>query len=567
MLRFAQALKPLANQIYCQSIDQTRYLHIMSAPLRQPRADGGNQHGGRKRPNSQNANGRPPKQNNTGYAGASQQKQQQRNMSAAPQQQAHHAPVHHAQREHAAPTKKAIEASFQSGQTFASLNLSAPTMRALNEDFQYSAMSIVQAACIPTALQGTDIVAKAKTGTGKTLAFLIPLVERLLAGRGLNPPRAPQPGTKSVRALVISPTRELAQQIEAEAKELGKHHRIRVACAVGGLNIAKDIRALDNGVLDLLIATPGRLKDLLENYNGIQAQLSHLQYLCLDEADRLLDMGFKPDLDAIFKKLPGPAQRQTVLFSATFPHDVQDMTRRTLKAEHAVVNTVGDEEDQTHQHVVQESIIAPLENHYHVLYELIQNHKAANPNFKIIVFFTTARVASFSSRLFNQAEMDTMELHSRMSQSKRTKTTERFRNGSKLILFSSDVSARGMDFPGVSLIIQVGLTAKDQYIHRLGRTARAGNEGHGIILLAPFENNFLHTLTRELPITPLKLESGGTLATLAEGKMPKYAPGLAKKGYPHPVDYALSLVDMGSAEDEDSLKAEAEAAYRAWLVD
>ena len=129
--------------------------------------------------------------------------------------------------------------------------------------------------------------------------------------------------------------------------------------------------------------------------------------------------------------------------------------------------------------MIQESVIVPLAQQFEALYELIAAHKLKEPNYKIIVFFTTARVASFCSRLFNQTPCTTLELHSRLSQSRRTKTSEQFRDGNKLVLFSSDVSARGLDFPGVSLIIQIGLTAADQYVHRLGRTARAGNEGHG----------------------------------------------------------------------------------------
>ncbi len=151
-------------------------------------------------------------------------------------------------------------------------------------------MSIVQAKTIPIALTGKDLVAKAKTGTGKTIAFLIPLVERVLAKKSSLPQAS---HNAPIRSLVISPTRELAQQIEEEARRLGKFHGIRLACVVGGLDIKKDIRAIAHG-LDLLIATPGRLKDLLENYNGVQAQLSALAMLVLDEADRLLDMGFKP---------------------------------------------------------------------------------------------------------------------------------------------------------------------------------------------------------------------------------------------------------------------------------
>jgi ATP-dependent RNA helicase MSS116 len=317
--------------------------------------------------------------------------------------------------------------------------------------------------------------------------------------------------------------------------------------------------------LDLLIATPGRLKDLLQNYDGIKASLSQMVALVLDEADRLLDMGFKPDLDAIFAMLPGPDKRQTQLFSATFPANVQEMTNRTLKRDHVVVNTVGDEDDQTHKHVIQESVIVPLAAQNEALYELIAMHKESCPHYKIIVFFTTARVASFSSRLFNAADCQTLELHSRLSQSKRTKTSETFRDGKKMVLFSSDVSARGLDFPGVTLIIQLGLTAPDQYVHRLGRTARAGNEGHGIIILAPFERRFLGQLS-QMPIQQLVPKQGSVLSALVAGQTPSYPASARKGAFAHPVQYALSMVEgNGNHNSEDSLKSEAESAYRAWM--
>lgn len=212
-------------------------------------------------------------------------------------------------------------------------------------------------------------------------------------------------------------------------------------------------------------------------------------------------------------------------------------------------------------------MIVPLPQQYEALWELLAEHKRVNPNYKVIVFFTTARVASFSSRLFNHAECPTLELHSRLSQSKRTKTSDQFRDGTKLVLFSSDVSARGLDFPNVSLIIQVGLTAPEQYVHRLGRTARAGNEGHGIIMLAPFEKRFLAQLTPTLPIKPMAPAANSTIAQLIAGQNPTYPSSLRRGNFAHPVLRAISLVDGDGAASrgapgEDSLKEEAESAYR-----
>lgn len=462
---------------------------------------------------------------------------------------------------HAAPAAPAAASGASArhglggdGASFSSLPLSGVTARVLRDDFRYDLMSATQAQCIPVALAGRDIVARAKTGTGKTLAFLVPAVEAVAKAK--RAAAASGGGEKAIRALVISPTRELAQQIEEEARRLAGAHGLHVTCAVGGLSISRDKAALARGT-DLLIATPGRLLALLQEAPTVAAQLRGLKQLVLDEADRLLDMGFKRDLDAILARLPAPAHRQTQLFSATFPPQIETLAARTLRPDYALLSTVNDNasEEATHQHVVQQSLVVPLREQLHALYELIAAHKAAHPaHHKIIVFFTTAKMTAFASRLFAQCQCPNFELHSRLSQAKRSRTSDEFRAAKHGVLFSSDVSARGLDFPGISLVIQVGLTDADQYVHRLGRTARAGREGHGIILLAPFEQKLLRTLTtaKRLPVTPLVPEPNSVLASLAAGHPPS-------PDAKHPLSAALARVNGGDLQEQ------AEHAYRAFL--
>ena len=329
----------------------------------------------------------------------------------------------------------------------------------------------------------------------QTLAFLIPLLESLhrKPGAAAGGAAAGAGGVPAIRGLVISPSRELAQQIEVEATRLSRfcHPPLNIVCVVGGMSITKDVARMrgnvaigGRGSVDLLISTPGRLVDHIQNTAWMVPALRNVQGFVLDEADRLLDMGFARDIDAIISKLPRVAARQTQLYSATFPPDVKAMSARTLKPDYVMVNTVGESEEATHQHVKQESIIVPLAAQMAAVYELVAAHKAeaqaARTPFKIIVFCSTARGASFSSKLFNASgACPSLELHSRLSQPQRTRVSEQFRQGQDLLLFSSDVSARGLDFPGVSLIIQVGITDPEQYVHRLGRTARAGKEGRG----------------------------------------------------------------------------------------
>lgn len=396
----------------------------------------------------------------------------------------------------------------------------------------------VQVSTLPVLLSGRDCLAKAKTGTGKTLAFLIPSIERMLQA---PPARADKP----ISTLILSPTRELAMQIAKEA-ELLLHFApaMKTLCLVGGTNMKKDVRLLNEGAVAILVASPGRLLDHLENTPGISERLRLTQTVILDEADNLLDMGFKPTIDKIFQHLPPRDARQTLLFSATVPPAVQQVAKHVLQPGYEVVDTVGSEVagSQTHVHVKQEVATVSMDDMIPAVVSVLQREINRGGNYKVIVFFSTARVTGYMAALFEQLQCPVMEIHSRKSQSARIKTSEQFRDATKAIMFSSDVSARGMDYPDVSFVLQVGLTDKEQYTHRLGRTARAGKGGAGMLLLMDVEAR--HML-RSLHGMPLEEAGGAAL------QLDKYR-AVCREG----VQRVL--------RDSEGRKA-AEQAYGAWL--
>ena len=417
---------------------------------------------------------------------------------------------------------------------FANLNISVETKKSIRKVFNYETMTQVQAETLPVILNGTDCLAKAKTGTGKTLAFLIPAVELLIKSKE-------QPKHFDIGCLILSPTRELAFQIHKEAEELTRFHKIKTMVCVGGTNISKDKTALKASI-QILVATPGRLLDHLLN-GGVARRLANMKVLIMDEADQLLDMGFRPDIEKILKLLePSKVQRQTLLFSATVPKSVADIARIALKPSYTLIDTVGIEVEQTHSRVKQELVVVSQAQIVHAIEALLSVETPADKPFKVIVFFTTARLTGFMADLFNSVKSElgysTMEIHSRMSQPSRLKASETFRHSTRAVLFSSDVSARGMDYPDVTYVLQVGLTERSQYIHRLGRTARAGKEGKGCLLLAPYEEQWM---TKQLKDMPLQKVNTPTVARPC-------------------MDNALRNVSR-----DKELNFSAQQAYRAWL--
>lgn len=430
------------------------------------------------------------------------------------------------------------ESSHITNQPFDSLEISPDIKRALSEVLKYKHMTKVQSETLPHILEGKDCLAKAKTGTGKTLAFLIPSIENIMEQRKTNASRPP------ISTLILSPTRELALQIEKEAKML-LHFMpfLRTVCIVGGTKMSRDVNNLGAGPIAFLVATPGRLLDHIDNTTGMKDKMRGVQSVILDEADNLLDMGFKPSIDKIFNCLPTKDQRKTLLFSATVPASVQKMASAVLRPGFVVVDTVGEEaSQQTHEHVRQEVVTVPMSDVIPAVVSVLQQQIDKGGNYKIIVFFNTARLTGYMAALLKVLQCPVLDIHSRKSQSMRMKTSEQFRDAKRAILFSSDVSARGMDYPDVTFVLQVGLTDKEQYTHRLGRTARAGKGGAGMLLLMDFESAHMK-----------KLLSGMSLETVPPQ-------GLNIDKYRDVCEVGIHRLIL----DREGRKA-AEQAYSAWL--
>ncbi|KEQ61564.1 DEAD-domain-containing protein [Aureobasidium melanogenum CBS 110374] len=336
-----------------------------------------------------------------------------------------------------------------------------------------------------------DCLAQAKTGTGKTIAFLLPAIQTLI---NKNKPRG-----SGISLLVISPTRELAMQIAKEASNLLQRlPQFRVSIAIGGTNKEKEERDILRGDgCDILIATPGRLYDHLGNQQIIQS-FRNLDTLVLDEADRLLDMGFMEDLKKIIRCLPDKEQskRQGMLFSATIAPHVQQFAHLVLASGYKFISTIPAGEAQIHQRVPQ--LLVTLETWSQVVPAMVASIKSeckliGPAEFKAIVFAPTAALADFYHDVLSQIPglPYASVLHARVSQSRRTKVTNDFREATSAILVATDVVARGLDFPGVSNVFQIGLPAdKESYIHRLGRTARAGKEGRSVFIVTEPESFF-----------------------------------------------------------------------------
>ncbi|KAL3424985.1 ATP-dependent RNA helicase, mitochondrial [Phlyctema vagabunda] len=370
-------------------------------------------------------------------------------------------------------------------------NLIHPIMlQTITEDLKFDHMMPVQAATLHELLANrVDCLAQAKTGTGKTIAFLLPAIQTMID-------RKRKPGA-SVSLLVISPTRELAMQIAKEATALLKRlPEYKVSFAIGGTNKNREEKEILSGC-DILIATPGRLLDHLSD-DRITNTFRNLDTLVLDEADRLLDMGFMNSLRDIIAKLPDKkaTNRQGMLFSATIASHVNKVAHLVLSPNYKFISTIPAGDINTHERVPQHLITVPtfsLVAPALVGSTIAESKLVGAENFKAIIFAPTAALADFYGEILENYPgiSGVSVLHSRVSQTKRTNLTNAFREAKNGILVATDVVARGMDFPGVTTVIQVGAPVDNQsYIHRLGRTARAGAEGRGVFIVTQPETFF-----------------------------------------------------------------------------
>jgi len=367
--------------------------------------------------------------------------------------------------------------------SFQSMGLVPELLRALDDE-GYATPTPIQHEAIPIGLAGRDLIGSAQTGTGKTAAFLLPILQRLKAGR-----------RGALRALILVPTRELAEQVFTSAQVYGRHTGVRSAAVYGGVGMDPQIRALRRGT-DIVIATPGRL---LDHMGRGHVDASHLEVLVLDEADRMLDMGFAPDVQRILDALP--AKRQTMLFSATISPDVDRLARRALN-DHAAVE-IGRRAQAADglEHIL---VAVDKSSKRHALGRLLRETPERG---RTLVFTRTKHGADRLARQLRTDGNRVAALHGGKTQSARSKALDGFRLGSSPILIATDVAARGIDVDGIVMVVNYDVPNDPEvYVHRVGRTARAGAAGVAITLMSPdewlqmrdIEKLMGRTLTREV---------------------------------------------------------------------
>ena len=369
--------------------------------------------------------------------------------------------------------------------SFSTLGLSAPLLQAI-ADQGYNTPSPIQAKAIPVVLQGRDVMAAAQTGTGKTAGFTLPILERLAGGESAGPNRA--------RTLILTPTRELAAQIGQSVADYGRHLSLRSTVVFGGVKINPQMMALRKGV-DILVATPGRLLDL---YQQNAVRFDELEILVLDEADRMLDMGFINDIRKILALLP--KQRQNLLFSATFSDDIRRLAKGILNnPEEISVAT----RNTTASNIKQWVCPVDKKRKPDLLIELFVERRWQ----QVLVFTRTKHGANKLTRNLEGAGIKAVAIHGNKSQAARTKALAAFKAGEVQMLVATDIAARGLDINQLPQVVNFDLPdVPEDYVHRIGRTARAGASGEAISLvsadeakqLAQIERLIQKTLPREL---------------------------------------------------------------------
>ena len=356
--------------------------------------------------------------------------------------------------------------------TFSDLGLGEATLKAVAEA-GYTDPTPIQQKAIPKILAGTDVLGIAQTGTGKTAGFTLPMIEILSAGRA----KARMP-----RSLILEPTRELAAQVSQSFETYGKYHRLTMALLIGGVSFEDQDRKLDRGV-DVLIATPGRL---LDHFERGKLMLNGVQVLVVDEADRMLDMGFIPDVERICKLIPG--KRQTLFFSATMPPEIQRLADQFLVMP-AVIEVAP--RTSTAATVSQALCVVDEMDKRRALRHFLRVEDVRNA----IVFCNRKRDVDILFKSLKKHGFNAEALHGDLSQSHRMDVLERFRSGHVQILVASDVAARGLDIPDVSHVFNFDVPQQaEDYIHRIGRTGRAGRSGHSVMLATPQDGPYVKAI-------------------------------------------------------------------------
>ncbi len=336
----------------------------------------------------------------------------------------------------------------------------------------YETATPIQEAAIPAALRGRDIIGTAQTGTGKTAAFILPILNKLLDGQRGMP-----------RALIVTPTRELAEQIHQVTRALSAGTGLRSATLYGGVEADRQVKALRAGV-EILVATPGRLLDLIQQRH---ARMNRIEILVLDEADRMFDMGFLPDVKRIIKAVP--AERQTMLFSATFPAEVEQLASQSLIEPQRIAM----------------GISKPAVTVTHALYPVPPHLKSAllvkllkqTDTDSVLVFTRTKHRADKVARQIAHAGLRVTSLHGNRTQGQRERALHGFKTGHFPIMVATDIAARGLDIESITHVINYDMPdTADAYIHRIGRTGRAQRTGDAFTLVTPDDNDMIRTLER-----------------------------------------------------------------------
>ncbi|XP_006821167.1 uncharacterized protein LOC100374033 [Saccoglossus kowalevskii] len=346
-------------------------------------------------------------------------------------------------------------------------------------DMGFTHMTEIQSKSIPHLLEGRDLLAAAQTGSGKTLAFLIPCIELLHKLKFM-----PRNGTG---VIIISPTRELSMQTYGVLREVLKYHYHTFGLIMGGANRAEESKKLGKGV-NIVVATPGRLLDHLQN--SPQFMYKNLQCLVIDEADRILEVGFEEEMKQIMKLLP--KRRQTMLFSATQTKKIENLARLSLKTQPVYVGVDDTKEKATVEGLEQGYVVCTSEKRFLLLFTFLKKNRRK----KVMVFFSSCMSVKYHCELLNYIDLPVMSIHGRQKQTKRTQTFFQFCNASEGILLCTDVAARGLDIPAVDWIVQYDPPDDPkEYIHRVGRTARGiDGRGHALLILRPEELGFLRYL-------------------------------------------------------------------------
>jgi superfamily II DNA/RNA helicase len=373
---------------------------------------------------------------------------------------------------------------------FNQLGLSPTTLQAV-ADTGYTTATPIQAQAIPVALAGRDVLGIAQTGTGKTAAFTLPLIDRLQSGRA----RARMP-----RALVLAPTRELADQVAESFAKYAKGTKLTWVLLIGGVSMGDQVAALNKGV-DVLIATPGRLIDLFERG---KMMLNGVEIMVVDEADRMLDMGFIPDIEKIFKLTP--PRRQTLFFSATMPPEITRLTSQFLKDPTRIeASRPAMTADTITQYVVRIPSSDPKAKRA-ALRALVGRDDVKNG----IVFCNRKSEVDIVAKSLKTHGFDAAPIHGDLDQSLRTRTLADFRSGALKILVASDVAARGLDIPDVSHVFNYDVSHHaDDYVHRIGRTGRAGKTGQAFMIVTPADDKSLDKVLKLIKKDPVELSLDG----------------------------------------------------------